>query len=77
MDVHDHAKQWNYDVWVIDDGVSDQGNRLDWSISAIIIIIIIITDLYNAFRSEDTEKLERLAAVSGTGNQAAYLHASD
>jgi len=27
MDVHDHAKQWNYDVWVIDDGVSDQGNR--------------------------------------------------
>jgi len=26
-DVHDHAKQWNYDVWVIDDGVSDQGNR--------------------------------------------------
>ena len=25
MDVHDHAKQWNYDVWVIDDGVSDQG----------------------------------------------------
>ena len=27
MDVHDHAKQWNYDVWVIDDGVSDQENR--------------------------------------------------
>jgi len=26
MDVHDHAKQWNYDVWVIDDGVSDISN---------------------------------------------------